>query len=74
LERLFFGLPTPCSSPPPRPSILSNYSFLVYHPVNQDDRYLLWPLISQSHGSFFKENNCFFLLRIKLCTCIEKGT
>jgi hypothetical protein len=33
---------TPCASPPPRPSIFSNYFFLVvHHPVNWDDRHLL---------------------------------
>jgi hypothetical protein len=31
----------PCAFPPPRPSIFSDYSFLVYHPVNRDDRHLL---------------------------------
>jgi hypothetical protein len=25
-----------------------------------------WPLSSQSHGSFLRENKCFFLLLIKL--------
>jgi hypothetical protein len=27
-----------------------------------------WPLTSQWHGGILKENNCFFLLRIKLQT------
>jgi hypothetical protein len=38
---LFFGSATPCASPPPWPSIFSNYSFWVHHLVNQDDRQLL---------------------------------
>jgi hypothetical protein len=39
---LFFsGSATPCASPPPRPSIFSDYSFWVHHPVNRDDRQLL---------------------------------
>jgi hypothetical protein len=49
-----------CSFLPPLPSIFSDCSFLVPHPVNQDDQHLLahkWPLTSQSHGSFLKENN-----------------
>jgi hypothetical protein len=37
----FFGSATPCASPPPRPSIFSNYSFRVHHLANQDDRHLL---------------------------------
>jgi hypothetical protein len=31
---------TPCTFPPPWPSIFSNDSFLVQHPVNGDDRHL----------------------------------
>jgi hypothetical protein len=31
----------PCASPPPWPSIFSNYSFLAHHPVNRDDWHLL---------------------------------
>jgi hypothetical protein len=34
-----FGSATRCASPPPRPSIFSNYSFRVYHPVNRHDRH-----------------------------------
>jgi hypothetical protein len=30
-----------CASPPPRPSIFTNYYLLVHHPVYQDDRHLL---------------------------------
>jgi hypothetical protein len=29
---------TPCSFPPSRPSIFSDYSFLVHHPVSRDDQ------------------------------------
>jgi hypothetical protein len=38
---LFFGSEAPCASPPPQPSICSNYSVWVHHLVNQDDRHLL---------------------------------
>jgi hypothetical protein len=34
LPKGFFGQRAiPCASPPPRPSIYSDYSFLVQHPV-----------------------------------------
>jgi hypothetical protein len=32
---------TPCASPPPWPTIFSDYSFRVHHLVNRDDRQLL---------------------------------
>jgi hypothetical protein len=35
------GSAFPCASPPPRPSIFFNYSFLALHPINWDDRHLL---------------------------------
>jgi hypothetical protein len=41
LQKHFGVLATPCASPPPRPSIFSDYSFLVCHPVNWDDWHLL---------------------------------
>jgi hypothetical protein len=37
----FFLSATPCASPPPWPSIFSNYSFGIHQPVNQDDQRLL---------------------------------
>jgi hypothetical protein len=37
----FCGSATPCASPPPLPSIFSNYSFQVQYLVNQDDRQFL---------------------------------
>jgi hypothetical protein len=51
------------------PFFPTTYSIHIHHPVNQDDQHLQaqqWHLTSQSHGSFLNENNCFFLLRIKL--------
>jgi hypothetical protein len=36
----FFGSAAPCASPP-RPSIFSDYSSWVHHPVSHDDRHLL---------------------------------
>jgi hypothetical protein len=38
---VLFWSANPCASPPPRPSIISDYSFLVHHPVSQDDQHLL---------------------------------
>jgi hypothetical protein len=35
------GPATPCAFLPPWPSIFSDYSFLVHHPVNRDDQHLL---------------------------------
>jgi hypothetical protein len=43
----FFGSATPCASPPPRPTIFSDDSFLVHHPVNGDD----WPLLARAMAS-----------------------
>jgi hypothetical protein len=37
----FFGSATPCASPPPWPSIFSNYFWGAHHLVSQDDRHLL---------------------------------
>jgi hypothetical protein len=36
---VFVMLETPCASP--RPSVFSDYSFLVHHPVTRDDRHHL---------------------------------
>jgi hypothetical protein len=36
-----FGVSDPCASPPPGPSIFSDYSFWFHHPVNWDDQHLL---------------------------------
>jgi hypothetical protein len=43
MQMLFLGggTATPCASSPPRLSIFSDFSFLVHHPVNQDDRHLI---------------------------------
>jgi hypothetical protein len=38
---IFLGPATPCASPPPRPSTISDYYLLVHHHVNRDDRHLL---------------------------------
>jgi hypothetical protein len=43
----------------------SDYSFLVHHPVNGDDRHSLhmqWHLTLQSHGSFSQREQLFFVL------------
>jgi hypothetical protein len=44
VSALYFGLATPCASPPPpppRPAIFSDYSFLSTTLLNRDDRHLL---------------------------------
>jgi hypothetical protein len=53
-ELLFFffffggGSATPCASPPPPwPFIFSGYSFLVHHPVNQND----WQILAYAMAS-----------------------
>jgi hypothetical protein len=46
---VFGGPVTPCASPPPRPSIFSDYSFWVHHLFNRDD----WHLLAQPHDSQF---------------------
>jgi hypothetical protein len=35
------GSATPCASPPPRPTIFSDYSFLAHHLANRDDQHFL---------------------------------
>jgi hypothetical protein len=35
------GAAAPSAYPPPWPSIFPDYSFLVYHPLNQDGQHLL---------------------------------
>jgi hypothetical protein len=64
-----WGSAAPCASPPPRPSIYSDYSFWVHHPVDRDDPTSpctcngLW-FLSRIAVSL-RENN-FFSLWIKL--------
>jgi hypothetical protein len=56
---------TPCASPPPLPSIFLIILFWIYHLIKQDYRHLLANAMaseSQSHGSFLKENNGFFVV------------
>jgi hypothetical protein len=57
------GSATPCASPPaPQPSVFSNDCFHVHHPITGmtgNSLHMQWPLTSQLHGSFLKENNCF---------------
>jgi hypothetical protein len=60
--RTLFWASDPCASPPPWPSIFSDYSFQVQHPLTGmtgNSLHMQWPLTSQSHGSFLKENNFF---------------
>jgi hypothetical protein len=50
----FLGSATPFASPPPRPSIFSNYSFWVpalLAGVTGNSLHMQWPLTSQLHGS-----------------------
>jgi hypothetical protein len=65
-HNFFFGggSPTPCASPP-RASIFSNYSFLVHHPVNRDDRHSLHlqlPLTSHSCLAVFSKRTIVFFI------------
>jgi hypothetical protein len=59
-----WGPVAPCASPPPWPSIFSNYSFFLSTPLLTVtcgiSLHVQWPLTSQWHGSFLKENNCCF--------------
>jgi hypothetical protein len=40
-SEVFWGSATPCASPPPWPSIFSDYSLWVHPPATRDDRHLL---------------------------------
>jgi hypothetical protein len=65
------GSATPCASPPPCPSIFSNYSFWVHHPVNRDDRHLLAFAMASDFSAawqFLLKRIIDFLLHIKLHT------
>jgi hypothetical protein len=47
------------------PPFFPNYYFLVHHPATgmiSISLHMQWPLTSQLHGSFLKENNCFFFI------------
>jgi hypothetical protein len=59
----------PCASPHQWPSIFPNYSFLVQHPVNWDDRQLFAHAMASDFTvtwQFSKREHFNFLLRIKL--------
>jgi hypothetical protein len=61
------GSATPCASPPPQPSIFPIILFLSTTLLTgMTGVSLNWPLTSQSHGSFLKENNCFFVTDLTL--------
>jgi hypothetical protein len=65
----FFWSATPCASPPPWPSIFSDYSFWVHHLVNQDDRQLLAHAMASDFSVAWQclsKRTIGFLLRIKL--------
>jgi hypothetical protein len=70
LKWTFFGSATPCASPPPRPSIFSDYSFWVHHLLNRDDRHLLLANAMASDFSIkwqcLSKRKIVFSLRIKL--------
>jgi hypothetical protein len=62
---LFFWSATPCASPPPRPSILSDYSFRIHHPVNRDDPHLLAHAMASDFSvtwQFLSKRTIVFLL------------
>jgi hypothetical protein len=56
---LFFrGSATPCATPPPRPSIFSDYSFWVHHLVNRDDlHHLTHAMASDLVPALYNINN-----------------
>jgi hypothetical protein len=63
----FFGeSATPYASPSPWPSIFSNYSFLVRHTVNWDDRHLLAHAMASDFKVAWQYSQREQLLRIKL--------
>jgi hypothetical protein len=61
------GAAPPCASPPPRPSIFSDDSLLVHHPVNRDDLNLLAHAMASDFTVTwqFSQRKQFFI-RIKL--------
>jgi hypothetical protein len=76
VEDFFFWSATLCASPPPRPSILYDYSFWVHHFVNQDDRHLLAHAMANAFSvtwQYFSQRTIVFLLWIKLHTLIRLG-
>jgi hypothetical protein len=59
----FFGQQPLVPFPPPQSSIFSIIPFLsatLLTKMTGSSLHMQWPLTSQSHGSFLKENNCFF--------------
>jgi hypothetical protein len=79
-SKLFFfwggGSATPCASPPPWPSIFSDYSFWVHHRVNQYDRQLLAHALPSDFlvaRQYLSNRTIGFLLRIKLHALIRLG-
>jgi hypothetical protein len=72
----FGGSATPCASPPPRPSIFSDYSFGVHHPVNRNVRHLLARAMASDFSfawQFLSKKTISFLLWIKLHALIRLG-
>jgi hypothetical protein len=64
----FFGSATPCASPPPRPSIFSDYYFWVHHLVNGDERHLLAHAMASDFSvpqQCLSKRTIGFLLRVK---------
>jgi hypothetical protein len=53
------GAATPYASPPRQPSIFSDYSFCVHHPVNRDDQHLLARAMASDFSVTWK---CFYFL------------
>jgi hypothetical protein len=63
-----FWSATSCASPPPLPSIFSDYSFLVHHPVNRGDLYLLTFVMASDYSvsrQFSRREKIVFSLWIK---------
>jgi Fe-S-cluster containining protein len=77
--KFFGGSTTPCASPPPWPSIFSDYSFWIHNLANWDDRHLLahamasdfsvpWQcLLKRTIGFFVTDQTpCPFLVSLSL--------
>jgi hypothetical protein len=68
---LFLGSATSCASPPPWPSIFSNYSFRIHQLVKRDDRHLLAHAMASDFSvawQFLSKRTIGFLLQIILHT------
>jgi hypothetical protein len=60
---IYIWSPTPCASPPPRPSIFPIILFgstTLLTRMTDNSLHMQWPLTSQSHGSVSQREQLFF--------------